>query len=541
MDGPSWLEVGPVSAARGSLTRAALAAFCLILMAAGSVFAQASAAGFKVIRFDSSDGRSEPDSTTAAESSVLALVPDLLLADESHISAPVPAQGVDAWGVKRNWGLAIGEVVAVNNVVWLFNEYIRGAAFTQVNPRSWYDNIKTGFVWDDNHFTTNMFAHPYHGSMYYSAARSNGFNYWQSAPFAIAGSFMWECCGETHPMSSNDWIATSIGGIAIGETFYRLSGTVLDNTATGSERTWREIGALLISPLRGFNRLVSGRWSEVGPNPDERMPSSMSNQLSAGVRVVGEGKSIDDSTQTNAFFEVDYAFGSPFSSENRKPFDFFLMSLQVNFSEKQTLGRLQIQGNLWTKDLKVSDKVHHAFTLTQDYDYMNNFAYEFGGQSFAGSLNTRWLFSENWHLRTDLSLYWMLMGAVNSDFAFIAEFPPEFDQERLREYDFGTGGGPALGAALTLKGRDVLALRYRLTYLKTLNGSINEGDDAHHYVHWLFVRGRVPISRGFGVGADAGVFLRDSYYTCDVCDDYVQQRNPQIRLYGVWQVGREGF
>ena len=94
---------------------------------------------------------------------------------------------------------------------------------------------------------------------------------------------------------------------------------------------------------------------------------------------------------------------------------------------------------------------------------------------------------------------------------------------------------------LTLKGRDVLALRYRMTYLYTLNGSVNEGDDAHHYVHWLFVRGRVPITRGFGLGADAGVFLRDSYYTCDVCDDYVQQRNPQVRLYGVWQVGREGF
>ncbi len=47
------------------------------------------------------------------------------------------AKKVDAWGVERKWGLAIGEVIAINNVVWAFNEYPRGANFTQVNPRSW--------------------------------------------------------------------------------------------------------------------------------------------------------------------------------------------------------------------------------------------------------------------------------------------------------------------------------------------------------------------------------------------------------------------
>jgi len=533
-----------MSAARGSYTRAGLAALCLLLAVSGPASAQGSADEIPGLSFYASDRAWIADTTSEQTSGALDLLPGMLLADGGFAAKPVTTQSVDAWGVKRNWGLAIGEVIIVNNLVWAFNEYIRGAAFTQVNPRSWYNNVFVkGFQFDDNHFNTNMFAHPYHGNLYFNSARTNGFNYWASAPFAIAGSFMWECCGETHAPAINDWVMTSIGGIAIGETSYRLSGAVLDNTATGSERTWRELGALLINPVRGFNRLVSGRWSEIGPNPDVRTPSTMSNQLSVGVRVIGEGESINKNTTTNAFFEVDYAFGSPFSGENRNPFDFFSMSLQVNTNEKHGIGRLQIQGNLWTKDLKVTEKVHHAFTMTQDYDYINNFAFEFGGQSIAGSLNSRWQLSEKWRLRTNVSLYWMLMGAVNSDFAFVAQFPPGFDQERLREYDFGIGGGPGLGAALTLKGRDVLALQYRMTYLYTLNGSvITENDDTEHFVHWLFVRGRVPITRGFGVGADAGVFLRDSYYSCEVCEpSYIQQRNPQVRLYGVWQVGGEGL
>ncbi len=491
------------------LTRLGLTLICLIGLTGSRALAQGA---------DTTDGETSPRLVAEEDTT----------ADERQ----------DAWGVRRNWGLAIGEVIAINNVVWAFNEYLRGASFTQVNPRSWYNNIKNGFAWDDNQFTTNVFAHPYHGSMYYTAARSNGFNYWESAPFAVAGSFMWECCGETHPMAINDWINTSLGGAAIGEMTYRLSSTVLDNTATGSERTWREIGALLISPVRGFNRLVSGRWSQVGENPPERMPSVLSNQLSAGVRVIGEGESITENTQTNAFFEVDFRYGGPFVGDNRDPFDYFLMQLQVNFSEKQALGRLQIRGNLYTTELKRSDKAHHVFSVAQNYGYMNNNAYEFGEQSFSASILSRFNLSDTWQAWTALDAYLMLLGAVNSDFAFLAEFPPGFEQERFREYDFGPGGGPAIGAGLFWKGRDVLTLRYRLTYLYTLNGSVQEGDNAWHFVHWTRIIGKVPVSRNFGLGIDLGVFLRDSRYTCEICRD-VTQRNPEFRVYGVWEVGAE--
>jgi hypothetical protein len=500
-----------------------------------------------LLAFAASPSRAQENGAASPESQPAGAVDTASVASDS--AAATGAQYVDPWGVKRSWGVAIGEVILINNLVWAFNEYLRGANFTQVNPRSWYENLFVkGFTYDDNHFNTNMFAHPYHGSTYFSAARTNGFNYWASLPFAIGGSFLWECCGETHPPSINDWIATSIGGAAIGETTYRLSSMVLDNTATGSERTWREVGALLINPVRGVNRLFSGRWSEVRDNPPERMPSIFANQLSVGARVIGEGESISENTQSNAFFQVDFNYGSPFSQENRDPFSYFLMGLQVNFSDKQALGRVQIRGNLFTSDLKVSDKVHHVFSVAQNYDYINNNAYEFGGQSVTASLLSRWNFSDTWGAWTALDLYGMLMGAVNSEFAFLAEFPPAFDQERFREYDFGSGGGPAIGVGLLWKGRDVLALRYRLTYLYTLNGSVQEGDEAWHWIHIAYAKAMFPIGRKFGIGADAGVFQRDSYYTCEItvggevfqCTN-ITQRNPQVRLYAKWLVGGGGI
>ncbi len=66
-------------------------------------------------------------------------------------------------------------------------------------------------ILDNDHLNTNMFAHPYNGSLYFNAGRSNGYNFWQSELFAIGGSAMWEMFMECEYPSTNDIIATPIG------------------------------------------------------------------------------------------------------------------------------------------------------------------------------------------------------------------------------------------------------------------------------------------------------------------------------------------
>ena len=47
----------------------------------------------------------------------------------------------------------------------------------------------------------------------------------------------------------------------MGEMLFRFSSLVLKNEATG--RTIREVGARLIDPIRGFNRLVRGEMKQI--------------------------------------------------------------------------------------------------------------------------------------------------------------------------------------------------------------------------------------------------------------------------------------
>ena len=456
-------------------------------------------------------------------------------------SLPPASSARDAWGTTVSPGWAAAEVLAINFGASMFNEYVRQANFNQISPRSFWDNMEEGFTYDDNKFKTNQFIHPFNGSTYYNSGRANGLSFWPSTISSIVGAFIWEAMGETHPMSVNDMIATGIGGIAFGETTYRLSSAVLDNRTSGSGRTWREIGGFLIDPVRGFNRALSGQATRVQGNPsnpyDWRPPRYFTG-LGAGARITGKGESITDSTQTQALIDFYVNHGSPFENERRKPWDHFDMGAQLNGDDKVPLGRFQIRGDLYSRVLGNPNTKKNAFAISQYFDYVNNNAYEFGGQSFGLTWYSRFRPSATIGIQTRVDALWNAMAAINSDYSFLAVVA---NQERFREYDYGTGAGFMAEAASFRKGQPLLSLAYRFQYIAVRNGSIwnpsETGSNADHFVQALFARANVPIRGPMSLGLDGGLFLRDSHYDIVQIQD-ISQRVPQARIYLSWYTSR---
>ena len=219
-----------------------------------------------------------------------------------------------------------------------------------------------------------------------------------------------------------------------------------------------------------------------------------------------------------------------------KPFDYFILQADLNTGDRKLLGRLQVTGNLWHTDLKKSETSQHRFFVYQNFDYFNNRAYEFGGQSVSAAVQSVWDVGEEggWGLGTSFDAYFMPMGAVNSDFAFIAEIPGV--RENYRSYDFGVGVGGRAIFAVDRNGVRVFQARYRATFLNTLNGSVQNGSDASHWIHMTQLMGRVPIRGNWSVGADVTGFFRDSNYSAEEVVD-ITQRAPQGRLYVTWTGG----
>jgi len=422
-------------------------------------------------------------------------------------------EGVETYvAVRRPW-LAAGEVVATNVVVWTYNRYIRENGSNpgfRIGFKSIAENYKNGFEWDDNSFSTNQFAHPYHGNLYFNAARSNGMTYWESIPFTWAGSFMWEYFGEVHHPAMNDWIATSMSGNTMGEALFRFSQMATNNTATGSARTWGELGGTLLNPVRGFTRLITGDFNRVFPNPSDRFPHSSHFAYRIGGRTVGKDNLWTADT-TKLFMEMAASVGDPFQGDNKKPFDSFDFGAQLNFNDKSTLGRVQVDGLLVSSKIVGDANSQHMIGITQHYDYFNNNAFELGGQSLGATFLSQMRATKRFAIRTQLHLEGIVLGATKADYASISG----------RSYDFGPGLGFEFGGTFYYDNHPFLILSENEFWIHSVNGTV-----AEHYLSGTRARLDLPLTHGFSIGADYVLYTADRYYT-DFPD--VHQRVPELR------------
>src|SRR5262249_8744648 len=134
----------------------------------------------------------------------------------------------------------IFEVPATNGLIWSFDRYVAQEPFSHISADTVHNNFKNGWAWDTDDFPTNFSLHPYSGSAYFNTARSNGYGFYESAPFVLGGSLMWEMFMEKTKPSYNDLINTTASGIFLGEVLYRLSSSFLDDRTTGGQRVFRE-------------------------------------------------------------------------------------------------------------------------------------------------------------------------------------------------------------------------------------------------------------------------------------------------------------
>lgn len=425
--------------------------------------------------------------------------------------------GIAPYVVKRRPGLAAAEIVFINGLVWTYDRFIRsgGGAGFRVGFQSWKQNILNGFNWDDNGFSTNQYAHPYHGSINFNAARSNGYGYFESFAFSWGGSYLWEYFGETHHPALNDWINTSMGGAAFGEALFRLSRMITDNTATGSGRFWKEVGGTVVNPARGLTRMVTGEWSEVRQNAPDRFAKSHHMVWRFGARTEGSGN-LWTSDTTHAFLELAAGYGDVFLGEYKKPFDTFDFGLQVNFKDKETIGRVQAKGLLFATPYSESENTKTLIGGYQYYDYINNSAFEFGAQRIGASFMSQRKSGKDFEARTHIDLLAIVLGATGDAY-------PSFTG---RDYDFGPGAAVIVGGELRYKGHPFFSLEQQVNFIHTLNGTPSD-----HLLNETTVAIEIPLFSTFALNATYFLYQAKGYY--DEFTD-VYQRTPFLRTSLSW-------
>lgn len=282
---------------------------------------------------------------------------------------------------KHPWK-GIVEVGSANLLFHLLTRYAANKDYARISWHSIKNNFETGFLWDNDKFETNLFYHPYQGGLYFNCARSNGLNFWQSAPYAFSGSLVWEMMMETQPPSTNDIIATSLGGIGLGEVSHRLSSLVLDGRCTGMERVIREIAGAVIDPVRGANRLISGdSWHPGDRYVDREATIPFSLQYGIGYRYLKETGKTDKRYNSMACADFTLIYNNPFDIEGRQPFEYFSAQFAFNYSGRQPfLGTVKFNAVIWGHSHDYHSGQEMFWGIFQNYNYYNSEALKRGSE-----------------------------------------------------------------------------------------------------------------------------------------------------------------
>jgi hypothetical protein len=386
--------------------------------------------------------------------------------NRSGQSSPFFQTPSEWWNTPLNWETRTGRsyflpAVEIPAYLLLLNQYDRHfvepkAVYQTTFDTFWQHVTDPHWVIDNDQFSVNQFLHPYSGSIYYGLARSTGLNFWESFLYSSAGSYLWEMGGETTDPSINDMIATPIGGSFMGEPFFRMASLLLE-TEDGRPGFWRELGAAVISPPTGVNRLAFGnKFDAVFPS---HQPATFM-RLQLGGTLTSSSQNVSSSVKEHgAVGDFTFTYGLPGKPgySYTRPFDYF--DFHLTAVTANTLESLNTRGLLLGRTYESGDATRGVWGLFGSYDYIS--PQVFRVSSTALSLGTTW---QSW-----LSPMVALQGTALAGAGYGAAGSIQRTEER--DYHYGVTPQGLLALRLIFGDRAMIDFTGREYYVSSLLAS----------------------------------------------------------------------
>jgi hypothetical protein len=309
---------------------------------------------------------------------------------------------------------------------------------------TWNHLRKQHWVYDEDPFNINQFAHPYQGATMYGLARSSGLGFWESLAYSNAGSFIWKMAGETDPPSINDQITTGNAGSLLGEALFRMAELVLTNAGPRPD-IWHEISAAVISPPTAFNRYAFGdRFKTVFPG---YAPATFWRfRLGAALNSISQADTILD-------FGMSYGLPGKPGYTYKRPLDYFDFQVSGFVRQSNPVENVLLRGLLYGNNYEAGNDYRGIWGIYGSYDYMSPTAFRVS--STALSLGTT---GQYW-VAPGVALQLSLLGGVGFGAAGVTETGSN------RDYHYGVTPQGLLALRLLFGDRAALEFGGRAYYV----------------------------------------------------------------------------
>lgn len=313
---------------------------------------------------------------------------------------------------------------------------------------------------DTDAFDINQFAHPYQGSMYHGFSRSAGLDFWESFVYSNVGSYLWETAGETTDPSINDQFASGTGGSFFGEALFRMASLVLEGEG-GKPGFWQEIGATIISPPTGINRLAFGnRFKPIFPSHNPATFSRVQLGVNINSKVSDTENVLSSFVRTEPSLSFTMAYGLPGKPgyDYNRPFDYFHFEFTTLGNINNPFDNIMIRGFLLGDDYKVGNSSRGIWGLYGGYDYISPHIFRVSSTSL--SLGTTY---QSW-----LSRSVALQGSVLGGVGYAAA--GNVTQIGERDYHYGVAPQGLASLRLIMGDRAMLDVTGRTYFLSGMGG-----------------------------------------------------------------------
>jgi hypothetical protein len=284
---------------------------------------------------------------------------------------------------------------------------------------------------------------------------------------------------------------------------HRLSNKIINNRSHGFGRQASEVLAFIINPMNGFNRIINGKWGKVSGNSAERDSTRLSAEFDMGLRKFNVNtKNPFKEGNFGLYGLMKLSYGTP--AENLKnPFSNFYIITEFGQDDSSKVNMVSVYGSLTGWKIP-SEKFQYLVIISANYDYINNEAFFYSGQSVKMNLFSEFVITDKIKINTSLGGGVVVLAAV-----------PDGYQFNNRNYDYGPGVSFNGGGRLNIADKFFYSLNYRGGWMKTVNG--NQSD------YNISLR----IKHGFSINAESGYFnLHGNYkHFADVNKTY-----PYLRL-----------